>query len=242
MRGRFKPPLWPTVFTLATLSLLLCLGFWQLDRADQKQQRHSLFMRRRAAPPVELSRVENEADVDTLTWRRIRARGRYADLQVLLDNRIHNGVVGVEVLTPFELDGGGEVLVNRGWISASADRRVIPQIPVVAGAVETSGHAGPPPVTGLHLNPEADQYEHMSEHIIRVQRIDIPALNERYGLALPPLVIFLEQGARRDFARDWPAPGNEAGRHTAYAVQWFAMAVVLVVLYFFINLRDKDPS
>jgi surfeit locus 1 family protein len=236
---RFKPPLWSTVAALAAFSVLIALGYWQLDRAAQKQQRHLLFVQRYTSPPMALPEITAKAEIEALQWRRVRARGRYRDLHVLLDNRVRAGVAGVEVLTVFELNGGAQILVNRGWTSAPADRRLAPEVPVINGVVEIRGHAGPPPATGLRFDPEADHDETLAEHIIRVQWVEPAALNERYGLALAPFVIFLERAAPGGFARDWPEPGNEAQRHVAYAVQWFALAVILVVIYVSVNLTDR---
>lgn len=229
------------IATLAGTSLLLGLGFWQLSRAQDKQVRHALFVHRAALAPIPLDRATGKLDPDSVMWRRVSARGRYRDLQFVLDNRIHNGVVGVEVLTVFELDGGAQFLVDRGWMPVSADRRTIPHIPSISGQVDMRGHIGYPPATGLRFNPRADLDEAITERIIRVQWVNTDGLNDRYGLAVPPFIVFLADSAPGGFGRDWTRPGNESGRHIAYAVQWFAMAGVLVVIYIVLSLREKAP-
>jgi surfeit locus 1 family protein len=231
--------LWATIAALGAFSLLIALGCWQLDRGAQKRHRHLLFMQRYTSPPVALPEATTGEIPQSLIWRRVQASGRYRDLHVLLDNRVRAGVAGVEVLTVFELDGGAQVLVNRGWLATPADRRLAPEVSVIDGVTDVRGHAGPPPATGLRFEPGADYDEALARHIIRVQWVDPAALNERYGLALAPFVIFLERGAPGGFARDWPEPGNRAQRHVAYAVQWFALAVVLVIIYVSLNLNRR---
>mgnify|MGYP003429174546 CR=1 FL=1 len=51
---RFRPRLLPTLATLALLPLMLWLGFWQLDRAQQKRALQMDYDARIAAQAVSL--------------------------------------------------------------------------------------------------------------------------------------------------------------------------------------------
>ena len=74
-----------------------------------------------------------------------------AATQVLLDDRIHDGAAGYEVLTALELADGRNVLVNRGWIRADVDRRVLPDVSVDGDEREVSGRLERLPRPGLRL-------------------------------------------------------------------------------------------
>ena len=121
-RFDFNPGLWPTLVTLALLSLLLGLGSWQLERAAWKQALIDTEKETASQSAQPLLDVIEAGGV--LDFRPVLARGRY-DLgrQLLVDNRIHQARAGYHVLTPLRLEGhGAVVLVNRGWLPMMASR------------------------------------------------------------------------------------------------------------------------
>ncbi len=105
--------------------MVISLGFWQLDRADEKRQLIALFDQRKSAPAVPISQLSLDSD---LRYRQVQVRGRYLDnRQLLLDNRIRNGQFGYDAVTPLRLEGTDEVvLINRGWIKGDPARRALP--------------------------------------------------------------------------------------------------------------------
>src|SRR5690606_12915045 len=110
-RYRFRPGLWPTLAVLLLLPLLLGLGFWQLDRAEQKRAWLAQLAAAAQQEAVNLNAVQ--PDYPAVAQRRVEARGRYdADRQLLLDNQIRAGRQGYLVLTPLRL-AGSEWAVDR---------------------------------------------------------------------------------------------------------------------------------
>jgi surfeit locus 1 family protein len=117
-RYRFRPRVAPTLLALGGAVLTAWLGDWQLNRAAYKaelQQRIDLAAHQ---PPVRLA-AEPVASAD-LVFYRVQAAGEFlTEATILLDNRVRQGQVGYEVVTPLRLSGGaGAVLVNRGWVKA----------------------------------------------------------------------------------------------------------------------------
>ena len=47
----------------------------------------------------------------------------------------------------------------------------------------------------------------------------------------------LDAGIAAGYLREWQPPGVPASRHLSYAVQWWGFGVLLLVLYFALNLR-----
>lgn len=99
MRGAFRPGLLPTLVVLGLLPVLLWLGTWQLQRADEKRALLASYEARRGAEPVSPGQLEGLRDP---AYVRVRLHGRFDQRHtLLLDNRLRNGQAGVEVLQPF---------------------------------------------------------------------------------------------------------------------------------------------
>ena len=121
----------PLIAYLCLLPLLLNLGVWQLNRADEKRALLQLQGRQQGAETLVLSSTPPDFS-ETLLYQPIKALGRYdSDRQFLLDNQVNKGKAGYFVLTPFRLrEGNTAVLVNRGWIPLGKNRADLPDIRV----------------------------------------------------------------------------------------------------------------
>ncbi len=238
----FSPGLVPTLATLALLPVLVLLGVWQLGRAAEKQNMREDFERRINTAPVALDvaswkSMTRAKDPRRLGYTRVIFRGFFAgERQYLLDNRVHNGVAGFEVLTPFELeDGNLKVLVNRGWMPLPERRDRLPELPTPGGSVEIRGmidlEREPLPLLG------ASGYEQTDWPKI-VQRIELEQMASQLDSTLIPVVVLLDGGAPGGFVREWKAHyGFPPSHHQGYALQWFSLAVALLVLYVVVNLE-----
>ncbi len=217
------------VFVLCLLPVTVALGFWQLQRAGEKRQLLAEFEQRKTSPARSLADL---ADSDKLSYRRVTARGRFDnDRTVLLANRIRQGRYGYEVVTPFDIEGNGWVLVNRGWIAGGLDRQELPRIPGVSGEVLISGYLYRSP--GSHFTVGDEQWRGSWPEV--TQNLEFDRLSQRLGLALPSYSLRLEATAPGALATGWEVVNVEPRRHTAYAVQWFALSLALVVLSVFAN-------
>ena len=106
---------WPALIIVIVMAVTVRLGFWQRDRAHQKEQLNARIVafenapaQRVGAEPVTLKDIE---------FHRVFARGTLMPDQVVyLDNRPYQDQPGFYVVMPLKLDGGGVVLVNRGWL------------------------------------------------------------------------------------------------------------------------------
>jgi surfeit locus 1 family protein len=235
----FKPGLLPTLAVFALLPVLIGLGFWQLDRADQKRALLAGLEGANERPPAPLAEVMEGAD--TPRFRKVRASGRYdREHQILLDNQVNRGVVGYHVLTPLRLAGSQVgILVNRGWVPLGESRSRLPPIPVPEGPVTVSGIINTPPGTGLRLGSGLAQADWPAV----VQYVELRPLAVRLGYELLPYVMLLDAEQEHGFARNWtpllmgPLKRTGPERHVGYAVQWFSLALALVVIYIVVNTK-----
>jgi len=240
MLQALRQPRW--LITALVVGLLAAvfvrLGFWQLDRLEERRQQNLIGEERVAAAPVDLASLLEDVDGDLASteYRRVSVEGVFdVAEEVLIRSQVELGQAGFHVITPISSDEHWSVLVNRGWVPLSMD-----QPPVAAGAppgeVEVEGwiHLSQ---TKPALGPEDPPGE-----LSVFNRVDIDRIAEQTAYPLAPVYMVLV-GEESD---DLPIPVDlpdfeEQGPHLAYAIQWFGFAVVGLVGFFFL-LRRKGPS
>jgi len=232
----FNPGLWPTLVTLVLLGVLVSLGFWQLDRAEQKRALLAQYSGGRDHVVMQLEAGLKSAA--GLNYRSAVVTGHYdAAHQFLLDNRTHAGRAGYQVLTPFMIRASGTaVLVNRGWIPLGESRDRLPQVPVPEDARSISGRLKIPSRV-LVLGKE----EPRRGWPWRIQRVRLDVLSRELGRPLLPVVLLLDAEQNDGYVRAWrPLVGFGPERSVGYAVQWFGLATVLLIIYLVVNTRRVD--
>ena len=228
----FSPGRWPTLITAVLLGLLSSLGFWQLDRAEQKRAMLGTYNEQSRT----LIRIDpRRASFDGLQFQWAEVFGNYdGDHQFLLDNMIHDGHVGYHVLTPLRLRGSDvAVLVNRGWIPLGATRSILPDAEVSDITRQVVGRIKLPARKTFMLGEE----EQREGWPYRVQRIRISELQKELGYPLLPIVLLLDERQDEGFLREWTPVSFGPERNVGYAVQWFGLALALLIIYLVVNTR-----
>ena len=64
-------------------------------------------------------------------------------------------------------------------------------------------------------------------------------LSAALGRPLEARILLLDARAPNGYVREWQPPGLPAMRHWAYAVPWWAFAVLALVLWLILGLRKK---
>ena len=219
------------LFFVVVCGFLVALGFWQLDRADQKQQRFDAYQRASNVAMLDLEGIrKNHLPSDDLLWRRVILSGHYLDDHVLLDNQTIRGRVGYRVFTPFKAMDGTTVIIERGWIPMGITREEVPVFSTPLSNISVEGYFGSPPEFGLNLKGSRGTYEQLGINIKRVQRIEPKDLELLFNMELMDQIVYLKAGESGALDIFRYTPGNGAERHEAYALQWFAMAVILFLI------------
>jgi surfeit locus 1 family protein len=235
----FAPRAFTTLLTCVLIALLLSLGRWQLRRADEKRQLFDSFAAGMGATrPI---------DLETPRLRRyqhVQASGHYDQArQILIDNMVNAERAGYFVITPFALSGGGWVLVNRGWVPLGASRAERPVIPVDAGNRLLRGRADNMPSPGIQMGTKAKLAPPYPVVASFPSRAEIAQLLQESSWTNAADVVLLDPAEPDGYVRNWSAPGLPPMRHVAYAVQWFALALTLLVIYVVTSLRrDAEVS
>ena len=226
---RFDPEWRITLFTLVMVPTMIGLGFWQLERAEEKRSLGAAWERQQAQPAVSLWTLRGQAAA-ALAYRPVTATGEFRESEyLLLDNRLHQGRFGYEVLGILDLDGGGRsVVINRGWIAGDPARRQMPEVPHPSGQQTVVGHLYIPPG-----DPYLLQEQQLGQgwpkllQAVEIEKI-LPAIGD--GDVFPQ-VLWLDRESPAALTVDWKVVNVRPEKHTGYAVQWFAMAAVLAFFY-----------
>lgn len=233
MTYRFRPHWVPTVATLLLLPMFVALGLWQLGRAEEKRALQAEYDRRANEPPIALDAQLRRGE--DLRFYRVVAEGVYeAGRQILLDNRVHAGSVGYYVVTPLRLrDSDTRVLVNRGWVPLGRDRAHLPVVPPPAGMQRVMGIATVPLERKFSLGDgvQGTGWQTVWPYL------DMARYRDATAQPLQPIVILLDPQAAGGYVRQWARLDAGIATHQGYAFQWFALALALLGLYLFINIR-----
>jgi len=231
----FAPPAWGVALVALGLAVFVSLGYWQLGRAHEKQALFDAFMQG-SQDTVDATGLGFD---ELARYQHVRLRGAYdATRQILLDNMPSvTGRPGFRVLTPFErADGRGWVLVDRGWVPLGAAREDLPDVTVGVREREVSGILDVLPIPGMRVGPAAAPG---SAAWPRVLLFPTEAdVESALGVDVEARIVLLDAGSPDGFERKWrPALGFGPERHLGYAIQWFAFALVAVVIFVAVNLR-----
>jgi surfeit locus 1 family protein len=230
---RFRPKLWPTLFTVPALIVLLALGFWQVQRLQWKEALIEKLQTRSTAAAIALP--ENRADLNALEYRRVTVTGRFDHAHEFhLVNRSLNGNPGIHIVTPLLREGKPAVLVSRGWVpfdkkpvSARAEGQVAGMV-TVEGIVRLIKGPG-------RFTPENEAQKNFWFFI------DPKAMAAASGLPIAPDFYVLSGDkvpGGFPVAHQWKL--DIRNDHLQYAITWFALALGLAVIYIVYHRRSGE--
>lgn len=217
----------------------LLLGNWQTRRAEEKIALQERLDRLSSGAVEEVpSSLVNPAE-----WaqHRVIARGEFVPGgMILVDNRLFRGAAGYHVVMPLRLAGSRmHVLVNRGWVASGGRRDELPNIPTPMGPVAIEGIASVPTDHPYELAKAGES--NAASGPIR-QNLVIERVAAEQGLALQPFVILQTGAAPDSLVREWPRPDARSDTNRAYALQWYAMSAVAVIMWIILNLKKADDK
>jgi len=246
-----RRPLAALLLLALAVAGLTSLGYWQLQRAEERRAIHAAIETGRSQPPISLSAATPAQALRP--WQAASAQGVWRnDLTVLVDNRNLGGRPGLWVATPLQRDDGVAVLVLRGWLPRPFGDVTVPQ--GASGTQRVLGELAsrvprlfelPGQIAGL---PEG--WPGQGSAVPRVQNLDIAALARATGLDFIPVVLLQTQVAPAQddgLQRDWPQPSVDADQNIGYAIQWFSFAAIaatawLAVLWRMLRRCRTDPA
>jgi surfeit locus 1 family protein len=200
------------------------LGFWQLDRLDDRRGFNRRLLSRGAHPIAPVVRVAFEPDA---AYRRVSAAGTYDTAnEIVVGPRSYRGLSGYHVITPLRLDDGRAVVVDRGWVPLQLRDPPIEEGLPPSGSVAIEGVLVPSEER-KRFGPQEEQGRRES-----LFRVDIPRLQDQLPYEVLPLYLLLERQSPAqpsEHPRPVDLPSLDEGPHLAYAIQWFLFAIGVVV-------------
>ncbi len=217
------------LLVIAAVIGMLSASKWQWDKYNARKDFVDLVEDRQDPDRTSVvalnALLEDTVDVDDIEFRLATAQGSYlSDRELLQINRTQDGVNGVNVLTPFQIEGGPIVVVNRGFVPDNVDPPQPPSGPLtIGGTVRVTQQRR----TGQFSDdPQADSNE--------VRRVDLPLISQRLDLQIAP--VYLEFIAAQKPAAvgvppiPVPEPDLSGGPpHLSYAVQWLIFTISVIV-------------
>lgn len=231
-RRRFRPGLWATVATAALVAVMLGLGTWQVQRLQWKTALIAEREARLNADPVPLP--ADLDDPDAYNFRPVTVTGRFLHAQELyLAGRNKGRRPGYGIVTPLERPDGRVVLIDRGWVPLDLKDPATRAAGQVEGTVTITGIARLPQSAGW-LMPDHEASENFWF------TIDLEAMGAFIGRDPAPVYV-------QAFAPANPGgyPVGERARvdlpndHLQYAITWYSLAVILLVIYYLYHRRKK---
>ena len=225
--------MWVTGVYIVAVLILVSLGTWQFARGMHKaelEKKMDMF----ADSTMDLQTAPE--DWNDLNYREVGLTGKPQTARtMLLDNRIYQGQVGYEVIVPFVLqDQSAIVLLNRGWVSREQanilENGTIFEDMKIAGQLYL-------PKTGMKLVDTIlvkDRWPRV------IAYLDIPDLSEELGVSLAPPVVVLDSNSDFAFQKIWQPYIMSPIRHYGYAVQWWGLALVLLVFGWVWKFRSQE--
>ena len=223
-----------TLLVAIFLPVTLKLGFWQLDREQEKLAIMSLYESRQLAAPVPLDELNLSED---LQYMPVSFTGNTDNQQIfLLDNRIYQGKVGYEVIQPVISATGETVFLNRGWVAQGEYRTQLPDVP---GLARIQGYKATVYVpVGNQIVLTDDLMSSGWPKVIQVA--DVAEMARAAGIEgrLFPYMVRIEDGIDGALTRYWPVINLGPEMHRGYAVQWFAMSLMLLIIFGYYSTRS----
>ena len=230
--GSWLRPAIATGFLVVFLPVFISAGFWQLDRAAQKTAIEQNFLKQAELPP--LTRPVDNAAAAEYRFRKLQLEGRFEPArQILLENIVRAGVNGYQVLTPFRTNNI-VIMVNRGWLGANPDRRVLPTIEVTNDLRTLTGVIDMFPAPGMRL---AMDYPADAPWPRRMLYPTQEAVAAAIDAPVASYQLLLADGEPDGYARTWQAVDMGVSTHYGYAFQWFSFGVVALVFYAILMTR-----
>ncbi len=232
---------------LILVPILIRLGVWQLDRANERQTARDELVSVMQQKPLPINEFDLTPSHEKLAHLTVSGVFDWSK-QFLLENQVHNTVTGFEVLAPLTYSSGRAILVSRGWIPASPGKK--PDVSVTAGIARAQS------VAGLAVIPESRLSDYQRDILrkssdykpsntepnnakwpVIITEEDFATMSSLLELELVPRILQPQQDLSYAYRRVWQPSLRGPAVNYGYAAQWFGMAILLIGVMLWANTK-----
>ena len=225
-----------TVFVILMLPMLLRLGFWQLERAEEKTFIQEKWLTEQTKPPVAITHLDDKLSTEQ-SYRRVTVKGSFiTEKYWLQENQVRNGKLGYQVIMLLKTENDQLLAVDRGWVEGSPMRDFIPTFPTPEKTVSVTGALVTP--SDSKLVREAEVSAKTWPH--KILEIDLKVIAHQYEANVFSKLMRLDADSQGALDVNWKPINMSAAKHIGYAVQWFCLAFALVVLFVFASTNLSE--
>ena len=219
------------IFAIIFVPITISLGFWQLDRAQEKKEIIANYDKLLTSEPINLNTKSIYKN-----WQPVTTMGRFKDTVIFEDNAILSGRAGFKIYHLFENGDGSYMFVHRGFIERNMIKNNLPLIDTPKGKQSLKGS-----VLIKQDNSFVQDIEESDARIIQEFNIErlinkFPILKDRY---LHPFLFNLDIRDKNKFLAIEKPVNMAASKHIGYAIQWFGLCIALIILTIY-AYRRKD--
>ena len=226
-----KSRLAATIFYIFFAIVFVFLGFWQINRGNEKAEIIEAFEIQQTMQAVEFS-------ANSKKWERVYIDGKLdAEKLIYIDNIIYKGILGFKVVAPVSIEDNKIMLVDFGWIKQPQSRDEVSFLSIsknknisVSGVLEA-------PEMGLILSDDifTNTWPKIS------QSKSISALESLFKEEIIQFILLSDYRNEADFVYLKPVVANMPPvKHYGYAGQWFAMFIALSIMYLYFLRKSTD--
>lgn len=218
--------------TLVAFSIMVALGFWQLDRLAWKEGLTAAIETGLKKEPAPLEApAEAWKELGREEYRPVSVTGRFRHAEERHLFATQNGQMGWHVYTPLETEGGRILFVNRGFVPEALKDPATRQEGQVEGTVTVVGLVRAPGVQGS-FEPDRDPAKNVWYWRDLAGMIASLGVAGEWERAMP---FFVEASAEPANPGGWPKGGvtrlELPNRHLEYALTWFGLAGTLLAVF-----------
>ncbi len=242
MTMRFQPTFWATALALPMLIVLIVLGSWQVQRLEWKNELIETRAARILEPPLSSTHLAaaqqgwlGDRGLTQMEYLPVDLQGTYLGTTALrLLPRVRDGKQGYHLVSAFDAVGPlGTVLIDRGWVPLEIP---VESLRPAAEPVRVEGFLRLFVEPGYFVpdnEPAANNWFFMHEG-------EMLAAANLSG----PVGFYVQAGPNATPPGIYPVGSvpdvNLRNSHLEYAVTWYALAAVLVVIFVIFHWRREE--
>ena len=231
----FTPNWRMSLLAFFAILLFLSLGFWQIQRADEKKQMLMVHQAYDQQQPM----VWQPGSKPPEQYQQVKVEGSFLPQILLLDNQHYHHHFGYHVISPLRLMNGQVVLVDRGWIAGDITRQTLPTADTPTDPVTLVGSAYYPSEKSWLLGSLIEKEQ---TNIAVVELVDTALISQFLHKSVYPFMIRLGKQEANGYKREWAIIAMPPQRHYAYALQWFGIALIVLILFVVLNIKKTHEN